>query len=57
MTLEDVGPDNCRHCAALEVEMTLLIYPVVVDQGTRLPRHRPGRSARPGRITVHPEGG
>jgi hypothetical protein len=32
MTLEDVGPDNWRHCAALEVEMTLLIYPVVVGQ-------------------------
>jgi hypothetical protein len=36
MTLEDAGPDNWRHCAALEVEMTLLIYPVVVRQGTRL---------------------
>jgi hypothetical protein len=36
MTLEDVGPDNWRHCAALEVEMTLLIYPVVVSQGTQL---------------------
>jgi dihydrofolate reductase len=36
MTLEDVGPDNWRHCPALEVEMTLLIYPVVVGQGTRL---------------------
>jgi hypothetical protein len=36
MTLEDVGPDNWRHCAALEVEMTLLIYPMVVGQGTRL---------------------
>jgi hypothetical protein len=36
MTLEDVRPDNWRHCAALEVEMTLLIYPVVVGQGTRL---------------------
>ena len=36
MTLEDVGPDNWRHCAELEVEMTLLIYPVVVGQGTRL---------------------
>jgi hypothetical protein len=36
MTLEDVGPDTWRHCAALEVEMTLLIYPVVVGQGTRL---------------------
>jgi dihydrofolate reductase len=36
MTLEDVGPDNWRHCAALEVEMTLLIYPVVVGQGMRL---------------------
>jgi dihydrofolate reductase len=36
MTLQDVGPDNWRHCAALEVEMTLLIYPVVVGQGTRL---------------------
>ena len=36
MTLEDVGPDNWRHCAALEVEMTLLIYPVVVGQGTQL---------------------
>jgi hypothetical protein len=35
MTLEDVGPDNWRHCAALEVEMTLLIHPVVVGQGTR----------------------
>ena len=36
MTLEDVGPDNWRHCTALEVEMTLLIYPVVVGQGTQL---------------------
>jgi hypothetical protein len=36
MTLGDVGPDNWRHCAALEGEMTLLIYPVVVGQGTRL---------------------
>jgi dihydrofolate reductase len=36
MTLVDVGPDNWRHCAALEVEMTLLICPVVVGQGTRL---------------------
>ena len=36
MTLGDVGPDNWRHCVALEVEMTLLIYPVVVGQGTRL---------------------
>jgi hypothetical protein len=36
MTLEDVGPDNWRHCAALEVEMTVLINPVVVGQGTRL---------------------
>jgi hypothetical protein len=36
MTLEDVGPDNWRHCAAPEVEMTLLIYPLVVGQGTRL---------------------
>ena len=36
MTLEDVGPDNWRHCAGLEVEMTPLIYPVVVGQGTRL---------------------
>jgi dihydrofolate reductase len=36
MTLEDVGPDNWRHCAALEVEMTLLVYPVVVGQGTQL---------------------
>jgi hypothetical protein len=36
MTLEDVGPDNWRHCAALEVEKTLLIYPMVVGQGTRL---------------------
>jgi dihydrofolate reductase len=36
MTLEDVGPGNWRHCVALEVEMTLLIYPVVVGQGTRL---------------------
>jgi len=36
MTLEDVGPDNWRHCAALEVEMTLLTVPVVVGQGTRL---------------------
>jgi hypothetical protein len=36
MTLEDVGPDNWCHCAALEVEMTLLIDPVVVGQGTRL---------------------
>jgi hypothetical protein len=36
MTLEDVGPDNWRHCAALEVELTLLICPVVVGQGTRL---------------------
>jgi hypothetical protein len=42
MTLEDVGPDNWRHCAALEVEMTLLIHPVVVGQGTRLfPGQRP----------------
>jgi dihydrofolate reductase len=36
MTLEDVGPDNWRHCAALEVEMTLFTVPVVVGQGTRL---------------------
>jgi hypothetical protein len=36
MTLDDLGPDNWRHCAALEAEMTLLIYPVVVGQGTRL---------------------
>ena len=36
MTLDDLGPDNWRHCAALEVEMTLRIYPVVVGQGTRL---------------------
>jgi hypothetical protein len=36
MTLEDIGPDNWRHCEAPEVEMTLLIYPVVVGQGTRL---------------------
>ena len=36
MTLEDVGPDNWRHGAALEVEMTLLINPVLVGQGTRL---------------------
>ena len=36
MTLVDVGPDNWRHCAALEVEMTLLVCPVVVGQGTRL---------------------
>jgi dihydrofolate reductase len=36
MTLEDVGPDNWRPCAALEVEMTLLVCPVVVGQGTRL---------------------
>jgi dihydrofolate reductase len=36
MTLEDIGPDNWRHSAAREVEMTLLIYPVVVGQGTRL---------------------
>jgi hypothetical protein len=58
MTLEDVGPDLWRHCAALEVEMTLLIYPVVVGQGARLfPRHRPGHSARPGGLAVHPEGG
>ena len=27
MTLEGIGPDNWRHCATLEVEMTLLIYP------------------------------
>ena len=36
MTLEDIGPDNWRHCATLEVEMTLLIYPVAVGQGTCL---------------------
>jgi dihydrofolate reductase len=36
MTLEDVGPDNWRHCAAQEVEMTLLTVPVVVGQGRRL---------------------
>ena len=36
MTLEDIGPDNWRHCAALEVETTLLINPVLVSQGTRL---------------------
>ena len=36
MRLEDVGPDHWRHCAALEVEITLLIYPMVVGQGTRL---------------------
>jgi hypothetical protein len=36
MTLEDVGPDNWRHCAALEGEVTLLTVPVVVGQGTRL---------------------
>ena len=36
MTLEGIGPDNWRHCVALEFEMTLLIYPVVVGQGTRL---------------------
>ena len=36
MTLQDVGPDNWRHCAALGFEMMLLIYPVVVGQGTRL---------------------
>ena len=36
MTLEDVGPDNWRHCAALEVEMTLLIYPVVAGPDTAL---------------------
>ena len=36
MTLDDVGPDNWRHSAVLEVEMTLLIYPVVVGQGMRL---------------------
>ena len=36
MTLEDVGPDNWRHCAALEVETTLRICPVVVGHGTRL---------------------
>jgi hypothetical protein len=28
-------PDNWRHCAAQEVERTLLSYPVVVGQGTR----------------------
>lgn len=32
MTLEDIGPDNWRHCAALEAEMALLVYPVVVSQ-------------------------
>jgi hypothetical protein len=36
MTPEDVGPDNWRHCAVLEVDMTLLIYPVALGQGTRL---------------------
>ena len=40
MTLEDVGPDDWRHCVALQVEMTLLIYPVVVGQGTCLIRMR-----------------
>ena len=34
MTLEDVGPGNWRHCLALEVDTTLLSYPVVVGQGT-----------------------
>jgi hypothetical protein len=38
MTLEDIGPDNWRHWAAVEMEMTLLIYPVVVGQGTCLMR-------------------
>ena len=57
MTLEDIGPDNWRHCATLEVEMTLLIHPVVVGQGTRLfPGQRPGHSARPGPIRVDPSG-
>ena len=36
MTLEDIGPDNWRHCATLEGEMTLLIHPLVVGQGTCL---------------------
>jgi hypothetical protein len=60
MTLEDVGPDNWRHCAALEVEMTLLIYPVVVGQGTRLfptPARTPrstwsNRGSTPGGVTI-----
>jgi hypothetical protein len=56
MTLEDVGPDNWRHCAALEVEMTLLIYPVVVVQGTRLiPDTGPDTALDLGRITVDPK--
>ena len=32
MTLDDIGPDNRHHCAALEAEMALLVYPVVVSQ-------------------------
>ena len=40
MTLEDIGPDNWRHCAALEVEMTLLIYPGGRRPGyAAVPRH------------------
>ena len=36
-------------------ELTLLIYPVVVGQGTRaVPRHRPGPSARPGDLRAPP---
>ena len=39
-------------------EITLLTYPVVVGQGTRLvPRHRPGHGTRAGRIAGHPRRG
>jgi hypothetical protein len=52
MTLEDIGPDNWRHCAALEVGMTLPIYPMVVGQGTRLIKDEAlagvAHSSRPG---------
>ena len=58
MTLEDVGPDNWRHCAALEVEMTLLIYPVVVGQGRRLfPDTGPDTALDLVDITVDPKRG
>jgi dihydrofolate reductase len=40
MTLEDVGPDNWRHCWLFDNhlvdEIILLTYPVVIGQGTRL---------------------
>jgi hypothetical protein len=66
MTLGDVGPDNWRHCAALEVEMTLLIYPVVVGQGTPVvvgqgtrlfPDTGPDLALDLGRIAVDPKRG